>query len=62
MARRKSPPRTSRARKPAAKGAAAGVPLKPALELIRERIDAIDAELHGLINERALLAQQVGIS
>jgi chorismate mutase/prephenate dehydratase len=36
--------------------------LKPALELIRERIDAIDAELHALINERALLAQQVGIS
>jgi chorismate mutase/prephenate dehydratase len=38
------------------------VPVKPALELIRERIDTIDAELHGLINERALLAQQVGIS
>ncbi len=61
MARRKSPTRTTRARKPAAKRAAA-VPPKPALELIRERIDAIDAELHGLINERALLAQQVGIS
>jgi chorismate mutase/prephenate dehydratase len=62
MARRKSPPRTTRARKPATQGAAAALPLKPALELIRERIDAIDAELHGLINERALLAQQVGIS
>jgi len=32
------------------------------LEGIRERIDAIDAELHRLINERARLAQQVGIS
>jgi chorismate mutase/prephenate dehydratase len=32
------------------------------LESIRERIDAIDAELHTLINERARLAQQVGIS
>jgi chorismate mutase/prephenate dehydratase len=62
MARRKSPPRTTGARKPTAKGRAAAVPLKPPLELIRERIDAIDAELHGLINERALLAQQVGIS
>jgi chorismate mutase/prephenate dehydratase len=32
------------------------------LEAIRERIDAIDADLHQLINERAQLAQQVGIS
>ena len=61
MARRKSPSRPARGRKPAAKPAAR-VLLKPALELIRERIDAIDAELHALINERALLAQQVGIS
>jgi len=61
MARRKSSPRPVRARKPAAKAAAPAL-LKPALELIRERIDAIDAELHALINERALLAQQVGIS
>jgi len=61
MARRKSSPSPARARKPVAKPAAS-VPLKPALELIRERIDAIDAELHALINERALLAQQVGIS
>ena len=38
------------------------VPVKPALESIRERIDAIDADLHALINERARLAQQVGIS
>jgi chorismate mutase / prephenate dehydratase len=61
MARRKSPSRSTRGRKAAAKPAAR-VLLKPALELIRERIDAIDAELHALINERALLAQQVGIS
>ena len=32
------------------------------LEAIRERIDRVDAELHALINERARLAQQVGIS
>ncbi len=32
------------------------------LEKIRERIDSIDAEIHSLINERALLAQQVGVS
>lgn len=36
--------------------------LKPGLESIRERIDAVDAGLHALINERARLAQQVGIS
>ncbi|HWJ07349.1 MAG TPA: prephenate dehydratase [Steroidobacteraceae bacterium] len=40
----------------------AAVPVKPALEHIRERIDAVDAELHALINERARLAQQVGVS
>jgi len=48
----------------AAKAAAttATPPARPALESIRERIDAVDAELHALINERARLAQQVGIS
>jgi chorismate mutase/prephenate dehydratase len=35
---------------------------QPALESIRSRIDAVDAQLHALINERARLAQQVGIS
>src|SRR5262245_5674477 len=35
---------------------------KPALEEIRERIDAVDAEIHALISERARLAQSVGIS
>ncbi|MBV6418001.1 MAG: P-protein [Steroidobacteraceae bacterium] len=35
---------------------------KPALEEVRRRIDTIDARIHALINERAGLAQQVGIS
>jgi chorismate mutase/prephenate dehydratase len=39
-----------------------GAPSRDALGGIRERIDTIDAELHRLINERARLAQQVGIS
>jgi len=56
-------PRGKSARTPA-KGASspATPPLKPGLESIRERIDAVDSELHTLINERARLAQQVGIS
>jgi len=61
MARRKTLTRPVRARKPAAKPTAS-VPLRPALESIRERIDGIDSQLHELINERARLAQQVGIS
>src|SRR6202012_5560662 len=32
------------------------------LEKVRGQIDAIDEKIHGLINERARLAQQVGIS
>jgi chorismate mutase / prephenate dehydratase len=32
------------------------------LEQVRGRIDAIDAQIHALINDRARLAQQVGIS
>jgi chorismate mutase/prephenate dehydratase len=35
---------------------------KVPLEKIRERIDTVDAQLHALINERAKLAQQVGLS
>jgi chorismate mutase len=46
----------------APRGKAAAVPTKPGLESIRERIDGVDAQLHALINERARLAQQVGIS
>jgi chorismate mutase / prephenate dehydratase len=37
-------------------------PAKNPLEHIRERIDAVDSQLHALINERAVLAQQVGVS
>ena len=36
--------------------------VKPELADIRQRIDAVDAELQRLLNERAGLAQQVGIS
>jgi len=38
------------------------VAVKVPLEHIRERIDSVDAQLHALINERAVLAQQVGVS
>lgn len=37
-------------------------PPTPPLEEIRGRIDAVDAEIHALISERARLAQSVGIS
>jgi chorismate mutase/prephenate dehydratase len=47
--------RARKSRKPAASP-------PPALEEIRNRIDAVDAEIHALINERARLAQAVGIS
>jgi len=62
---RKSPA----ARKPASsgratpRGAVAGiVPETTDLGAIRTRIDAIDARIHALLNERARLAQEVGIS
>ena len=61
MPRAKTPIRAARKAAPA-KAEPKTVPAKPALESIRERIDGIDAELHALINERARLAQQVGIS
>jgi len=61
VARAKAAKRPSRKAAPA-KGQRKAVPVKPALESIRERIDVIDADLHALINERARLAQQVGIS
>ena len=60
MAKKTSTPKkTRRAAKP---GPQSSAPAKPALEQIRERIDKVDSELHALINERAKLAQQVGIS
>ena len=58
MARRKAPVRSAGSRR----AAPDAVTKKPALESIRTRIDGIDAELHALINERARLAQQVGVS
>ena len=56
--------RTARARRtrrksPAVMGAK---PLKADLEAVRARIDAVDEEIHRCLNERARLAQQVGIS
>jgi chorismate mutase / prephenate dehydratase len=64
MARKRPSRQASGARKPRAAPPAPGTAVlsKPALEAIRARIDAVDAELHALINERARLAQQVGIS
>jgi len=46
----------------AAKSASGPSGLKLPLEQIRQRIDGVDAQLHALINERARLAQQVGVS
>jgi chorismate mutase/prephenate dehydratase len=43
-------------------GTPRGKAAPPELAEIRERIDAVDGELHRLLNERARLAQQVGIS
>jgi chorismate mutase / prephenate dehydratase len=74
MARRKSvkPPRAGAGARNAGRagdGAAAAdalararVPGGANLGNIRERIDAIDARIHALLNERARFAQQVGIS
>src|SRR5579862_9208862 len=68
MARKNHPaqrPPRPRRRAGAPQGAAREgvVTLPPAqLEEVRGRIDAVDEQIHGLINERARLAQQVGIS
>jgi len=65
MARARKGPRPAPRRKAAGRAdavAKAAPPARPELESIRERIDAVDAELHALINERARLAQRVGIS
>jgi chorismate mutase/prephenate dehydratase len=59
---RAKPPKRAARKVARAKSEPKAVVVKPALESIRECIDAIDAELHALINERARLAQQVGIS
>ncbi len=47
---------------PNAGAGAVAAAVKPGLERIRVRIDDIDAQLHQLINQRAELAKQVGIS
>jgi chorismate mutase/prephenate dehydratase len=54
--------RRRRALRPPAPAAGGKVGLRPMLEEIRQRIDTVDEEIHTLINERARLAQQVGIS
>ncbi|MFO7275688.1 MAG: prephenate dehydratase [Pseudomonadota bacterium] len=54
--------RRTASRRSARRGAVAERPLKPDLEAIRRQIDRIDEQLHALLNERARLAQQVGIS
>ncbi len=46
MTRKKSPPAKDR----------------PAIESIRKQIDSVDQQLHALINQRAELARQVGVS
>ena len=56
--RRKTPGRV----RPNKRGAAPGTPPAGGLGNIRESIDAIDARIHALLNERARFAQQVGIS
>jgi len=57
----KNPHPPGRATSPTAHGGR-GDEKKLPLEQIRERIDSVDAQLHALINERAHLAQQVGVS
>src|SRR3984893_11598158 len=55
-------PRAAGSPAPPARDTGASVPQRPELEEVRGRIDAVDEQIHGLINERARLAQQVGIS
>jgi chorismate mutase/prephenate dehydratase len=61
---RRTARRTTR-RPAAAKGEAtvpAAAPTPAGLEDLRGRIDAVDAQLHDLLNQRARLARQVGVS
>src|SRR5579871_6098158 len=55
-------PAKPRRREPPATAPAAGAPPTDGLGRIRDSIDAIDARIHALLNERARFAQQVGIS
>jgi chorismate mutase/prephenate dehydratase len=52
----------AKARKPRTKGRPGATPTAAGLADIRSGIDAIDAQIHALLNERARLAQRVGIS
>jgi chorismate mutase/prephenate dehydratase len=49
-------------RRTAARATRQSLPEATALNAMRERIDGIDERIHELLNERARLAQQVGIS
>src|SRR5271155_5108093 len=63
MASRKRTPRKARApATAAATGVPGAVPAGGGLGNIRDSIDAIDARIHALLNERARFAQLVGIS
>jgi len=71
MTSAKKPKVKSRLAKPRVSGAAPAPDAKPmpgatpagaGLGNIRESIDAIDARIHALLNERARFAQLVGIS
>jgi chorismate mutase/prephenate dehydratase len=61
MAARKAR-KTSRKSVPPGSASQGVTPVGIDLGSIRERIDEIDARIHGLLNERARFAQQVGIS
>jgi len=63
--RKSSPPRSARSAKARRDPSEAGFPgpaSAPALEGLRKRIDAVDAQLHELLNQRARLAREVGVS
>ena len=60
MARPKTKAMANATKHPKARSAA--VPERPDLANIRDRIDAVDAQIHALLNERARFAQLVGIS
>jgi len=63
MVRKPKPPPARTARRATRRGVAAAPSTDPgALEAVRSRIDAVDEQIQGLINERARLAQRVGIS
>ena len=63
MSRKTIKPRRGKPRDRGAPEATPGAkPTAPALGNIRDSIDAIDARIHALLNERARFAQKVGVS